>query len=253
MALAWTEQGGEDAPPLVLLHSLGTSSEMWRSQHDLATTVRLVLPDLPGHGKSPLATSGDDLDTLGAGVLAVTDAIGLDRFHLCGVSLGGQVALWAAIHHPHRLLTVTVANSAARIGSAQGWADRISAIREHGMEAMAAQVAGRWFTEGFAQHDPDTWRQALAMFSSTDPDGYVAACRVLAGADLRPDVGRIETPALIIGASGDLSTPPGDAQWLAASIPHARLEIIEHAAHLSNMEQPETFNRLLRSHLPHGS
>ncbi|MBA2337291.1 MAG: alpha/beta fold hydrolase [Acidimicrobiia bacterium] len=253
MALAWTEQGRQDAPPFVLLHSLGTSSEMWRRQYDLAEDFLLVLPDLPGHGKSPPTTSGYDLDTLGADVLAVTEVVGLDRFHLCGVSLGGQVALWAAIHHPHRLLTVTIANSAARIGSAQGWADRISAIREHGMEGMAAQVVGRWFTDGFAQRDPDTWRQALAMFSSTNPDAYVAACRVLAGADLRPEVGRIETPALVIGATDDVSTPRDDAEWLAASIPHARLEIIENAAHLSNMEQPESFTRLLRSHLRHGS
>lgn len=253
MALTWTEQGREDAPALVLLHSLGTSSEMWRSQHGLATNFRLVLPDLPGHGKSPLTTSGYDLDAWGGEVLAVIEAVGLDRFHLCGVSLGGQVAQWVAIHHPHRLFTVTIANSAARIGSAQGWADRISAIREQGMGAMAAQVAGRWFTEGFAQRDPDTWRQALAMFSSTNPDGYVAACRVLADTDLRPEVGRIQTPALVIGATDDLPTPPSDAEWLAASIPHARLEIIDNAAHLSNLEQPDTFNRLLGRQLRHGS
>lgn len=245
--IVWNEHGDPDAPALVLLHSLGTNGALWDGQADLADDYRLIVADIRGHGRSPVTPSPYHLDTLGEDVLAVVSEI--DRFHVCGVSLGGQIALWMAIHHPHRLQTVTIANSAARVGTAQGWADRATAIGEQGMDDMAEPIVGRWFTEGFAQRQPETWERALAMFRATDPEGYVACCWALAETDLRPDVGRIETPALIIGGSDDVSTPPEDAEWLAANIRGSRVEIIDEAAHLSNVEQPTVFNRLLRDHL----
>lgn len=246
--IAWQESGRGGG--LLLVHSLGTDSRMWSTVADrLAGRRRVVRVDLPGHGASHSPPGPYTIDRLGTDVLAVADAAGLDRFHLAGISIGGQVAQWVAIHHPRRLQSVTLSNTAARIGSREGWHERIEAVRTEGMEGIAPRVVSGWFSDGFAERHPDRWKGALAMFAATDPEGYIGCCHALAEADLRQQVGEVAVPTLVVAGQEDRSTPPSEARWLAERIPDSRLEVMDGCAHLPPLERPEEYAVLLQDWL----
>lgn len=252
MRTAWSIDGPEDAPAVVLLHSLGSDRSMWRPQAEaLATDHRVVLIDARGHGAAPSPPGPYTLDDLGADVLDVADAIGLDRFHLAGCSLGGLTALWVAVHHSDRLHSLTAANTAARVGTADGWQQRIDAVREHGLAGIRDTVLARFFAPGFPEREPGEWTRAQQVFVDADDDGYAACCAALRDADLRGDVGRIDVPTLVVGGAQDQATPPDQQQALHDAIPSSRLVVLDHAGHLANLDRSEAFTAALRDHLVH--
>lgn len=243
-------EGPAGAPPVVLLPSLGSDHTMWRPQVEaLADDHRLVCVDPRGHGGSPAPPGPYTVADLGRDVLAVADSLELDRFHLCGISLGGVTAVWLAIHHGARLRSLVAANTAARVGTAEGWQARVDAVHAHGLGGIRDEVLDRFFAPGFADRDPAAFTEAQRAFVGADADGYVACCMALADADLRDEVGRIETPTLVVAGEHDVATPPDDARWLHQHVPGSRLEVLEGAAHLSNLERPAAFTELLRSHV----
>jgi 3-oxoadipate enol-lactonase len=230
---------------VVLLHSLGATAGMWRPQAIAwSDRYQVIALDQRGHGAHTFgsATTAEDL---GRDVLAVLDELGIERVHICGISLGGLVAQWLAINEPERVLSIVAANTAAKIGSEEAWRTRIEAVRNGGTASIRDAVLARWFAPGFADVQPDWWVDCAARFDATDAQGYAECCEVLATTDLRGDVGRIAVPTLVIGGSIDLATPPSDAQWLAEHIPGSRLHIIEGAAHLSNLDHHEEFTAVV--------
>jgi len=244
--LAWSDTGPVDAPVLVLLHSLGSDRSMWRPQVERLSIARRVLAiDTRGHGASTTPPGPASLDALGTDVIATVDHLGIDAFHVCGVSLGGMTALWLGIHASRRLLSLTACNTAAKIGDAASWNARIEAVRSAGMESIRDAVVSRWFAPGFADRHPDWFEEANNVFAHTDPEGYAACCAALAVADLREQVGGIERPALIVGGDLDVATPPESARWLHEEIRGSELEILADAAHLSNLDRPDAFTSRL--------
>jgi 3-oxoadipate enol-lactonase len=182
-------------------------------------------------------------------LLAVLDAYGLERAHICGLSLGGLTALWLAAIHSERVDRAVFANTAARIGSAETWNARIEAVRAGGMAAVRDAVVSRFLSPGFQVRDPGKTRRFGDMLEATDPNGYIAACAALASADLRPIVPHIIAPSLIIAGALDEATPPAQATELHRAIPGSELAMLEVAAHLSSVEQPGAFNALLQRFL----
>lgn len=248
--LARTVDGPANAPAVVFLHSLGSDSSMWRPQAEaLADTYRIVRVDTRGHGGSDAPPGDYTVDDLGRDVLEAADAEALDTFHLVGLSLGGLTALWLAIHHGHRLRTLTAANTAARVADEAFWQTRASAVRDQGLDGIRDAVVGRFFATGFADARPDWFAEAQQAFVASDPGGYVGCCAALEAADLRDDVARIDVPTLVVGGDEDVATPPADALWLQAHIDGSHLAVLPRAAHLSNLDQPDLFTQVLRSHL----
>ena len=150
--------GPEGAPVLVLSNSLGTTLEMWDAQAArLATSHRVVRYDTRGHGGSVVPPGPYRFEQLGGDVLALLDALQVERASFCGISMGGFTGLWLGVHAGHRLNHLVVANSAAKIGSEEGWRTRAAMVREKGTAAMvelAASSPGRWFTEAFVAAQP---------------------------------------------------------------------------------------------------
>lgn len=250
MRTAWAVDGPDGAPPLVLLHSLGADRSMWRPQVDaLAGPYRVVRVETRGHGAAPSPPGPYTLDELGQDVLDTLDAVGLGTVHLCGLSLGGLIALWVAVHQPDRLRSLTVANTAARVGTAQGWKQRIDAVQSHGLAGIRDDVLARFFAADFAQQHPAAFAEAQQAFVAADDEGYAACCSALADADLRGDVGAIATPTLVVGGALDVATPPGDAHALHDAIIGSELVVLDDAAHLSNLDRPDAFTQALRHHL----
>lgn len=241
--LNYRMDGPHDAPPLVFSNSLGTDLRMWEPQLPaFAERFRLIRYDSRGHGRSDAPVGPYTLDMLGSDLLALLDVLKIERAHLCGLSLGGMVAQWVAIHHPERVQRLVLANTAARIGTQLSWTERIQSVQAGGMYAVRDTVVGRFLSASFRNTRPEVMHWIASMVQATPPQGYVATCEALRDADLRPLVSRIQVPTIILGGALDQSTPPDQAQELYASITRSRLLILDQAAHLSNVEQAEAFN-----------
>jgi 3-oxoadipate enol-lactonase len=246
----WDDAGPHDAPGLVLVHSLGCDSRMWNDQiAELTPLRRVVWMDLPGHGESVAAEGEYTLDQLGSDVLVVASAAGLESFDLCGVSLGGAIALWIAINHPERLRRLIVCSTAPKVGTAEMWSNRMSAIQEGGMSSITDAVVPRFITTNLGERRPEKHELVYEMFDRVDDTGYLGCCAALRDADLRGSVAGIDLPTLVVAGADDVATPPQVVAQVHEAIEGSRMEVIDGAAHLPNIDRPEAFNELVTGFL----
>lgn len=251
--LEYRVDGPDDGPALLLANSLGTDLHLWDPQIAAwAQRYRVVRTDLRGHGGSGAPPQPYTLDDLGADAVAVLDAVGVGRAHVCGISVGGMVAQWLALRHPARVDALVLANTSPRVGTVDGWEQRIDAVRTGGTTAVRDAVIERYFSAAFRARSPEVVDRAARVLADVDDEGYVGCCTALRDADLRDEVGRITAPTLVIGGTEDVSTPPGDVRALHAAIPDSDLVMFDGAAHLSNLEEPERFTAVVADHLANG-
>jgi len=225
---------------VVLCGSLGSTSAMWEPQLPALQGRRVVTVEYPGHGGAPV-TDVRAVDDLAARVL---EEAGADTFSFVGLSLGGAVGMRLALDAPDRVERLVLACTAARFGEPEAWHERAATVREHGLEAIADAVLGRWFTPGYG--DVARYRE---MFLSIDAEGYARCCDALARWDVRDELAAIAAPTLVVAGADDPSTPPATVEVVAVAVPGARFEVVADAAHLVNVERADEFNRLLEEHL----
>jgi 3-oxoadipate enol-lactonase len=266
--IAYRCTGSPEGPAVIFCHSLGLDAASWDVQAaELADRYRIVLPDMRGHGRSDAPPGPYDVEGLALDVVALADRLGVDRFHLVGLSIGGMIALWLAVHRPDRLRSAAFCNTAAKLGGPELWDARIAAVRAGGMASIADQVVPRFFSGRFGSRkpesageacptrpdpedrEPEIFSRARATLLRTRPEGYAACCAALRDADLTGEVDKIRLPSLVVGASEDVATPPETARWLHARIPGSELVVLEGAGHVSNLERPADFGRALARHL----
>jgi 3-oxoadipate enol-lactonase len=245
--LHYRTDGAPDKPCVVLSNSLGTDLSMWDAQAAaLARDFHVLRHDTRGHGKSDSGAAPLTLATLGRDVGGLLDALAIPRAHFCGISMGGMIGQWLGIHAPQRLGKLVLANTAARIGTAEGWNGRAALVRREGMDGVADGAAGRWFTPAFIAAAPQRVGGMTARLREQDPQGYAACCDALAEADLRDGVAAIRCPTLVIAGRADPVTTVADARWLAGRIAGAAVTELD-ASHISNIEAEDAFSdRLLR-------
>lgn len=240
-ALAYDVSGPPAGTPVVLLHALGLDRTLWEDVGPaLARTYRVVRLDFRGHGASSTPDAPWTVDRLGRDVLAVMDHAGLDRAHIAGVSLGGLVTLWLGVHAPTRVRSLVPANTAARIGTAESWRDRIDTVTSQGLDPIALASPPRWFTPSFIADSPTRVAACTATLRAASVAGYLHTCALLRDTDLRDEVGAIRAATAVIGGTADVATPPADAEWIASTVPGASLHLLP-AGHLSNVERPAEF------------
>jgi len=242
--------GPADAPPLILSNSLGADLRMWDPQADaLAERFRLVRYDTRGHGGSPVPDGPYSIEHVGQDALALLDHLEIERAHWAGLSLGGMTGMWLAVNAPERLDRLVLLCTSAQLGPAETWRERAETVRAQGTEAVAEAGVGRWLTERYRDEHPDTAAWLRDMIAATPDAGYAACCAVIEHMDLTPALPGITTPTLAIAGAQDPATPPEHAERIVAAIPGARLEVLDPAAHLANIEQPEAVTRLILDHL----
>jgi len=237
--------GEAASPPLLLSNSLGTSLEMWEPQIPaLAGRYRVIRYDSRGHGQSEVTPGPYTIDQLARDAAGLLDTLSIPRAHVCGLSMGGGVAMWLAIHAPERVDRLVLANTGAKIGTNDMWKARIDAVCSGGTASIAPAVLARFFTpQAVAQPTPMV-AQIRATFEATSAEGYVACCAAVRDMDVRHLLGRIRAPTLVITGSDDVSTPPEVGRYIADHVRGARY--IELAApHLSNVQAAPAFTHEL--------
>ncbi len=211
--------GPSSAPALMLSNSLGTDLHLWDAQApEWARSFHLVRYDRRGHGRSGLGHAPHTMETFGRDALAIMDALGLDKVHWCGLSMGGMVGQWLAANAPDRIDKLILSNTSAYFADKQRWNDRIKAIREKGLASVADCVMNLWFTAGFRERAPETIARMKEMFSATPVEGYIAACEAIRDMDHRELLPKITAPTLIIAGQHDQSTPLEMAEFMRAHI-----------------------------------
>jgi 3-oxoadipate enol-lactonase len=247
---SYSVTGSPDSPTLLFINSIGTTRALWARQvASCSAAYRVITYDARGHGRS-IVTPGDyTTEQLGRDALAILDQVGVETAHVCGISLGGLTAMWMGVHAPERVRSLTLANTAARIGSTEMWTERIAWVREHGMAPLAEMTMPRWFTAGFRALEPDTVQQFKSMIEACPQDGYLGCCAALRDEDLREAIGTIRCPVLAIAGAIDVATPPEALQFIHERIAGSQLVTLD-AAHLSNVEQHQQFTSRLLMFLP---
>jgi 3-oxoadipate enol-lactonase len=182
-------------------------------------------------------------------VLALADLLGIDCFHLCGVSIGGIIALWLGIHASARVLSLIPSNTAARIGSEESWNARIEQVRAQGLVSIADGTMERWFTPGFREQEQERIQAIRAALIATDESAYVGCCVALRDTDLRGEISSISAPTLVIAGSHDPVTPPSEGLFLERHIPGSIYRELD-ASHISNVEASDGFLAALLAFLP---
>ena len=247
--VAYATAGRPWRPSLIVTHSLGSDHRMWQPQvQALKEQYYIVSIDNIGHGDSDVPVGDYSVADMAAAVLAVADAEQLERFHYCGLSVGGITGQYLGVHHADRLVSLTLCNTAAKIGAPELWNERIGIARSQGMGALADGVIARWFSPGFAERNPDRFALARETLLATDPNGYAGVSAALRDTDLRDVVGSIALPTMVIGGANDQATPIEQARWLHSQISGSRLIELD-AAHLSNLDREPEFTASLEDFL----
>jgi 3-oxoadipate enol-lactonase/4-carboxymuconolactone decarboxylase len=246
--------GADDKPVVVLSHSLGLDHGMWdRQAADLLPHFRVLRVDTRGHGASSDPAGDYSVETLGRDVLAIVDAIGIDRFAFVGLSLGGMIGQWLALNVAPRLTHLVLANTTARVSQPAAMEERRRTVLASGMAAVVDAVMARCLSpETIASHTAEAaWARRTLL--ATAPAGYAGCCAAIRDMDHRDALARISTPTLVIAGERDVSMPPAEhSDILSARIPGA-FTVRLRAAHVSNLEQPRTFSAALLKFLVPGT
>ncbi len=242
------EISGEAGPWVVFSHSLACNGSMWEEQAAaLAPTHRVLRYDTRGHGKSEAPGGPYTLDELAGDMIGLMDALAIDRAHFVGLSMGGMIGQTAALAHPGRFASLTLADTTSRYPPefTAIWEARIHQALEQGMESHVAPTLERWFTAGFRAARPEALVPVAQMIRSTPVAGFVGCCHALSKIHTYPRLGEIRCPVLVIVGEQDPTTPVAMARDIHASIRGSELVVIPDAAHISNIEQPAVFTSTL--------
>lgn len=222
-------------------NSLGTDFRIW---DDVVSRLQpygaILCFDKPGHG---LSVSGGawDVAAYASLIIALLDAHGIQRCVCIGLSIGGLMGQYLALHQPQRLECLVLSNTAACIGQQPYWDERIAQIEMGGTQSLADMILGRWLSPGFIQTQPSVAAGLKRMLESCATPGYIQACKTLRDTGFADKLSGIHTPVLCIAGSVDAAVPLADMQALADAIAGAQLCVLEGVGHLPCVEVPGDF------------
>ena len=234
-------EGRDGGPTLMLSNSLGTTMQMWEPQMKALTQMfRVIRYDRRGHGKSSVPPGPYSMERFGRDVLAILDDLNIEKVHFCGLSMGGMVGQWLGANAPERLGKIILSNTACYYPDPTNWLNRIKAVKEGGIAAIADTVIAGWLTADFREREPQITTNMKNMLLATPVQGYLACCEALSTLDLRACLPKMRSHTLVIAGRHDMATPIAAAEFIRRQISGASLTILD-AAHISNVEQPHVF------------
>jgi 3-oxoadipate enol-lactonase len=241
-----------DGPALFLFHSLLSDRASFDAiAPQLSKTFRVIVPELPGFGASP-AVNGGLAGVADRMAEAVKDGAGGNEALVLGNGYGGFVALQMAIRHPGIASRLILADCGAAFSEEgrQAFRNMAAASKAKGLSAITDVAMRRLFAPEFQAQHPDLMQGRREAFLRTEPEVVQAACAALAALDLRPELGKVRVPVLVLVGEHDEATPPPMSRELAAGLPDARLKIIAGCAHVPQLQSPGVFLDALGDFLP---
>lgn len=237
-------------PAIVLLHGFPFDHTMWRDQvAELQHSYRVIAPDLRGLGETAASDDIATMDQMARDVAALLDKLEINRAVICGLSMGGYVAFEFGQLFPARVGALVLAGTRAPADNAQEKENRerqATRMLAEGMKGIAEETLPKLLAPETLARKPEVVKRVREMIESSDARGAAAAQRGMAARrDYSEDLTHINVPTLVIVGREDSIRPLSDAQFMHSKISASRLEVIENAAHLANMERPEVFNSLL--------
>lgn len=242
--IAYRLDGEPGLPVLVLSNSIATDLHMWDAQIPaLSRHFRVLRYDARGHGGSDSPAGAYSLDRLGRDVLELLDALGLERVHFLGLSLGGFVGQWLAVHAPERIDRLVLSNTAAHLGPAAVFDERIREARAAtGMQAIGDRFLRDWFPASMLDAADPRVAPFRATLSKQDAVGLAGNFAAVRDADLRRTIALIAAPTLVIAGESDPVTLAAHGRAIAATIPGARFVLLP-VVHMANVESADAFER----------
>jgi 3-oxoadipate enol-lactonase len=244
-AIGYAEAGGGgERTPIVFLHGVGSDKSVWRPQLEhFGAERRAIAFDYPGYGESDPAAEGTIRDDYAAAILSAMTEVGVARAHMCGLSLGGVVAIAMQSLAPERCRSLILADSFAVHPDGRGIYERslaaandLRAMAEARVDVLLAQPA-----------DPAVRAEIVETMAHIDPAAYRIGAEAVWLADQRDRAAAIDVPTLVVCGSEDKVTPPALSRDLAELIPGAQYAEIERAGHLANLERPDEFNAVVEA------
>ena len=245
--------GNEEKPLLAMAHPLGMNQTVWDEMlGSLLPDFRLLTWDLPGHGMSS-AWEHDDRTPAPADLvedlLALTSCIGADEFHFVGTSIGGVIGQLLMHSHPEKLLSVTLTNTGATIGTPENWLARADRVANEGLRAVSAEIVPRWFAPKRLEADPTLGKAWQIQMEAGDDKSYAALCKMLAKVNFLGKSNANNIPVVLLGGQEDVATPPSTLDALAGELKEAPPTILDGVGHVPSVEVPDRFASILKHHL----
>ena len=242
--IGYTETGGAEATPIVFLHGVGSDKSVWRPQLAFfGQSRRSVAFDYPGYGDSDPAPEGTTRDDYASAIISAMHELGMGRAHVCGLSLGGVIAIAMSDADPGRCASLILADTFAAHPDGEAIYERgiaasddLRAMAEARVDILLAQPA-----------DPAIRSEVIETMARIDPAGYRVGAEAVWLADQRERAHEIRVPTLVLCGTEDKITPPSLSRELTQLIPGARYEPVEGAGHISNLEKPDAFNTLVNA------
>lgn len=249
---AYRWDGPEDGPIVVMAHAMGTSHQLWDWQIPaLVDRYRILRYDFRGAGDTDAPAGRYTLGQFDADAIGLLDAFGLDQVHWIGISTGGMIGQGLGIHHPDRVLSLSLCCTLSFTEPEhQVWiSERQELVRREGMVPVWEATDRYWFTDQFVEAANEDYHKVRKIFISTKIPGYIGGTSAVAGLNYRDSLHKIKTPTNIIGSLGDPAAPIECTYAIHERIVGSRLTVIENQHHFPNVEVPEEFNLILRSGL----
>ncbi len=245
--------GDRTRPLLILAHPLGMNQSVW---DDLLATLlpsfQVLTWDLPGHGASsawPESAGDITPDDLAMEVLALVGVAGAERFHFVGTSIGGVIGQQLVAEYGDKLISATLTNTGAVIGTPEAWNTRAKAVRTKGLATMAGEIVPRWFGPVACEEQPallDGWQIVMGR---GDDNSYALLCEMLGRVDFRDKLRGRDVPILLIGGADDMATPPQSLKTLAQVSGAEEPVILKGVGHVPSVERPSVLSNILLKNL----
>lgn len=244
----YRDEGDRGGLPVVFANSLGSDLRVWDAMAAvLPARLRLIRYDKRGHGLSDATPGPYSAELLADDLAALLDHLEVQRALVVGLSIGGLIAQALLMRRPDLVRALVLMDTAAKVGDAAMWAQRIATVEAQGIEPLAEGLMQRWFSHAFRENRPDelaTWRNMVVRQTAV---GYAACCAALRDADLTEAAARISVPTLVMVGDEDGATPPALVEATADLIAGARFEVIQGAGHIPCVEHPRHCAALLLS------
>ncbi|MBK5934440.1 3-oxoadipate enol-lactonase [Rhodovulum imhoffii] len=247
VVLHYREDGDPDGAPIVFANALGTDLRLWDNVVPYLPGLRIIRYDMRGHGVSSCPDGPYSMGQLVRDAERLLDRLKVRECVFVGLSIGGMIAQGLAVKRLDQVRALVLSNTAARIGTADIWSERMQAVRTGGIAALADGTMERWFTRAF-RDSPQAilWR---AMLTRQPVEGYLGCCAAISGTDFYTPTSGLSLPTLAIAGSEDGSTPPDLVRETADLVKGSKFRLIRGAGHLPCVEQPETYAEILKTFL----